>query len=826
MMQEWSVDCVEAYNNFNELLKENKPTKVDLPVVEVAGERFVISSEYHSYLEEKLDVKDNIQDVIYGKDKTEGIVSIDVRDDIVYMYMNDGTVKEKPMTYWFLTSKASKDSKPLNGNQHYKYITTFNNKSEYLIEKKRLYKYGIDSYSIYDDKESALIYNGMSTMKGLKVSDISVLSFDIESTGLSKDNNSKVLLITNTFRNSSGKIEKKHFRVDKYTNDHDMIEDWCSWVVEKDPSVLVAHNGFSYDIPYLQYCYGSTLPLGKYGDKISISHSESKFRVDGGNAWKYNKIDIPGRHIIDTMFLAVKYDIGRKYRSWGLKSIIEDEGLVKKGRQFYDASKIKNNWEDIIEREKIVEYGIDDSDDALALYDLMIPSIFYMTQSVPKSFQTMGISASGSQLNSILVRAYLQDGGSIPKASEVNYIAGGMSYGIPGLYKNVVKFDAKSYYPSTINTFSIYDEVKDPKGYFLNMVKYFTDIRFEQKDMFKKTKDKHYDDLQLSSKTFINSSYGILGTRGLNFNSPKNAQLITKCCRAGLQKATVWATGRTIDDWWSEYKESQTSTQDFSNFDYIDDKAKVNFKDMTVNNYKFVNCDTDAIGFCKQDMSPFSDVELDEIQTSLNEIMYSEWEDDGKFKDVVILKAKNYILKDYNDKVTYKGSSIRDQKKPKALTEMMKLMFDDLMDTKGANILNIYNKYIRESYNIQDMTRWSTKKSVTEAVLNPERTNEQKILDALQGLDIREGDKYHLYSAIDGETQDKAKGELLFYKDGKPKMIPNDILKLSDKWSGDENKIHYVKRVYKTIEILKNVINMETIPKYHLKSNIKLLEEL
>lgn len=776
---------------------------------------------------------DYSNDLIFGKDKTLYIVSLEVVDNKIFIYFNNGEVEERPMTYWILSDKPYGSGwNKLEGNQHYKYIRRFNDLIKYSIALKKLKKIDADYFNIWNLKEQAMIYHGITMFKGLKVEDVSVLSFDIEASGLHHDSDSKVFLITNTFRDIHGSITKKLFRVDEYGDDDvAMIQDWCDWVVKKDPTVITGHNIFSYDFPYIQYCYSGrngrqdTLPIGKFGVEVSFDRFVSKFRVDGGNSWDYTKIQVPGRHIIDGMFLAVKYDKGRNFPSWGLKPIAEYLGIVKEGRQFYDASKIKDNWNNPIEREKIVDYGRDDADDSLALYDIMIPSIFYMTQSVPKPYQIMGLSASGAQLNAVMTRAYLQDSHSIPKAEEKEYVAGGMSYGVPGIYTNVAKWDAASYYPSTVLAFDIYDKVKDPKKYYVKMVRYFTEKRFEQKRKYKETKDKYYDDLQISSKEFINSAYGLLGTSGLHFNSFENAALITKCARAGLQKCVKWATGYPIEYWWDEYYDKTTSTQDFEDNSFIDKKAKISTEEMPIHNWKLVNIDTDSLSFCKQDGSIFTQEEHEQIFKEVNEIMYSPWEDDGTFEKLVVLKAKNYILKE-GDKVKLKGSSITNPSKEPALQEFTKELIDDLLETDGANYIQIYEKYTKEASDIKDISRWCVKKSITKAVLNPERTNEQKVADALEGYDISEGDKVFLYSAINGERQQIKKGEPVFLKDGSAKMEPNKILKHVNDFANDMDIEHYVKRVYKTLEIFKNVLDVSIVTKYYLKSNLKLLEKL
>jgi hypothetical protein len=149
-----------------------------------------------------------------------------------------------------------------------------------------------------------------------------------------------------------------------------------------------------------------------------------------------------------------------------------------------------------------------------------------------------------------------------------------------------------------------------------------------------------------------------------------------------------------------------------------------------------------------------------------------------------------------------------------------------ITEEQQEKIRKIYHKYIKEACDVQDITRWAVKKSVSDKVLNPQRTNERVILDAIKHKDPREGDKYFLYTALDGMRQKVAKGEPVFLKNGDPSLIPNNILKLTEEWSGDEYKEHYVKRVYMTLCILENLLDIGKFIKYHNKSNKKKLEEL
>lgn len=765
-------------------------------------------------------------DLIYGQSSLEGIVSISVHKECLKIYFVDGTTKELPMVYWMMADRPlDRRFKRLHGNLHYKYVRMFGSPGKYYGLKKK-YKEK-DIYVVNNPVEAAMIYYGLTYFKGLVAKDVSILSFDIEGAGLVCNEKSKTFLITNTMRMTDGEIVRKHFRVDDYDDDDEaMIEDWCKWVIEQNPSIITGHNINGYDLPYLTHCYqnrgetNDTLPLGIGGKPIKIMPYVSSFRVDGNTTWDYNKTLCEGREIIDGMFLAVRYDIGRNYMSWGLKSIIEYEGLERYDRQHYDASKIAKNWYIPEEREKIVEYGKHDSDDSLAIYDIMIPSVFYTAQSVPKPFQVMSESATGSQLNAILVRAYLNDRHSLPAPSESEYVGGGISHGIPGHHRNVFKIDIKSMYPSVIREFRLYSKEKDPKGYFLKMVDYFTELRFEQKALYKKTGDKYYDDLQASQKILINSSYGLNGVKGLNFNDFTVANSITGISRQLIKLTIDWATGKPLQHWMPTYDDKKDAKYD----GMFNGRLSYNYNNL------ISNIDTDSISFYKPGYSEFTKKEQEQLISQVNEIMPGlvEYEHDGYFEHFIVVKAKNYVMQEKGqDKLKMKGSSILDQKKEPALRELMNSFIDNILETEGENLVEIYESYIQEAMNIKDISRWATKKSITKKVLNPGRANEQKVLDAVQHKDIQEGDKVWLFTAIDGMKKKVVKGEVQYDKKGNAKMVENCILKLQEDWqSGEEDKLHYVKRAYDTVKIFENIIDINNFIKYHNKGNKKLLEKL
>jgi DNA polymerase elongation subunit (family B) len=486
--------------------------------------------------------------LIFGKNDTENIVSIEVNDDIAELFIEkDGKVTSTfvPNKFWILSNENIKgEFVRLKGSQHYCWGKQFKERSEFSKYRNLMKNY--DLYSIWNQEEALMVKDGYTYFKGMTIDQVSILSFDIETTGFVKDANSQIFLISNTFRNGLGVVEKRLFSLDEYETPAHMYQDWVNWVNEKNPSILCGHNIYMYDLPFMKFHFdreGVPMKIGRDGSEIKFSNYESQFRKDGSQSYSYYKAKVYGREIIDTMFLAIKYDVGRKYDSYGLKDIIAHEGLEVKGRVFYDAGKIGDNWHDPVERQKIKCYAEHDADDALSIFDLMIPSFFYMTQSIPKPFQLVNESATGSQINSIMVRSYLQMGHSIAKADDVKSYEGALSGGVAGIYSNCLKWDVVSLYPSIMRQYAVGLGDKDPYNYFLKLTNYFSLERLKNKKLFKETGDKYYNDLQASQKIFANSLYGFCGTGGLNYNSIEAAEFITKKGREILLKAIKWATG-------------------------------------------------------------------------------------------------------------------------------------------------------------------------------------------------------------------------------------------------------------------------------------------
>lgn len=500
----------------------------------------------------------DIEKIIFGKNKLTNIVSVEIEDNFATIFLEDEkgiSTQVVENKFWMLSPKNLNQSfNRLKGDQYYKYLVHYDTRTDFL--KHRAYSKKYDFYSIYDPKTAFLTFYGYTYFKGLQLSDVSVLSFDIETSGLIKDSTSKVYTIANSYR-KNGKIERKLFSIDEYETEYELFDSWMTWVRKVDPSLIIGHNLYGFDFPYLNFCIersGLSFDIGRDGSAIKFDNYDSKFRKDGSQEYEYRNINIFGREIVDTFFLSIKYDIKRDFESYSLKSIIRQLGMEKTDRTFIDASKISELWKDLDTREKIKQYNIEDADDALKLFDLMAPAYFYWGQSVPMSFQQIINKATGSQVNLMMVRSYLQDYNSIAKASNTSYIEGGISFAVPQIYKNLLKVDLKSAYPSQILRFELYDKYKDPKKHLYYLTKYFTEQRLKNKELSKSTGKVYYNDIEQSQKVAINSIFGFLGAPGLNYNSIELAQKITEETRKVIDMALLWASGKDRNYWLDLFK--------------------------------------------------------------------------------------------------------------------------------------------------------------------------------------------------------------------------------------------------------------------------------
>lgn len=244
---------------------------------------------------------------------------------------------------------------------------------------------------------------------------------------------------------------------------------------------------------------------------------------------------------------------------------------------------------------------------------------------------------------------------------------------------------------------------------------------------------------------------------------------------------------------------------------------------------------TDSISFCKSDMSEFTQEEIDSLIKELNDLSpdFMIWDNDGYYPSCLALKAKNYVLFTGKDK-KIKGSAFKTSSKEPAMKELMQEFVDEMLrDNNPEKLVEIYNKYVKEALNVQDISRWASKKTITEAIIkcgNPSEKVRKQELDIWKAIkdedDKQEGNKIYLYPVIVGKEIIPGGVSEKTGKQLKDKEIEITGLKLTKNWTGDHNVLKLVERCYDTILIFEKVLDVSRFIDYSKKKNIHLLESL
>lgn len=222
--------------------------------------------------------------------------------------------------------------------------------------------------------------------------------------------------------------------------------------------------------------------------------------------------------------------------------------------------------------------------------------------------------------------------------------------------------------------------------------------------------------------------------------------------------------------------------------------------------YKVVGADTDAVWFTKETEEPFNEEEIKEFIAKINTIFPEniKFDMDGYFPKFIILKTKNYIMYDGKN-IKLKGSSLKSSTLEPALKSMLKEMIEALVFDRKHDLIDIYNKYIKDACNITDMKPWAKKISISTATIESERSNETRVIDALtrSNKPISEGDRHYIFFKTDKEME------------------------LCENFNGEYHLDAFLKKIYSTTERFETILPIkEMFPKYHNVGNKQALFEL
>lgn len=226
---------------------------------------------------------------------------------------------------------------------------------------------------------------------------------------------------------------------------------------------------------------------------------------------------------------------------------------------------------------------------------------------------------------------------------------------------------------------------------------------------------------------------------------------------------------------------------------------------MKTHEFKIVGGDTDSIMFCKKDMTPFTDIEQENLIKEINSLLPKEikFANDGVFSRVVYAKAKNYVMVDQKGKRKVKGSAFKSSTLEPIIKDLINELVDAMIENKQQTLVEIYHKYIKMVNNITDMKPWAKKVTLSPTTFKSERKNETKIIDAIKGTEYGSGDRVYLYSK------------------------PDDTLNVVEKFDGEYDKDTYYEKLFKATQRFQTILPVkELFLNYSLKKNKMLLEQL
>ncbi len=680
-------------------------------------------------------------EVLFGADATPGIVAVEpISSNTMRLFRRraEGLVQEDEAFRPFLLLeeeallkgfKKPFMSHPLGSSSAFQFLVLFEDWGDCESARDHLRKTTGESASsptapylyLADPVHQYLLLTGKTFFNGLAFKDIHRLAIDIETDcapgfEFSNPQREEDRILSIALMDNRGFAEVLFGRD---MTEKEMLQALGERITALDPDVLEGHNLFNFDLEYIvarARMHGVKLHWGRDGSQPRTR--KSRFTV-AERIIDFTRMDIFGRHVVDTMFLLQYYDVtARELESYGLKSAALHFGLADEDRTYVDRDKIQWTYEH--DPEALKRYNLDDARETLALSELLGYPFFLQAQIFPFSYQNIFVRGNATKINALFLREYLRRRASIPKPMAKGDFEGGYTdVFVEGVVKNVVHCDVASLYPSIMLSFSL-KPAGDSLDIFLPLLRDLRAFRLEAKRKAHEVLSPHdreyYQALQQTFKILINSFYGYLGTALHHFSDPGLAAEVTRRGRELIRQMLDW----------------------------LKDEGATP-----------VEIDTDGIYF----VPPPGVVTEDQARALVERLSQSlpegiEVELDGRYASMFSYKKKNYALLDASGNVTIRGSGLRSRGIEKYQREFLAAMIRLLLEGRGEEVTQLYKDFDeRLKQHRMDIALLAKTETLTEA---PE-SYQQKIkakkrnraaayeLALSSGRDFRAGDQVSYY---------------------------------------------------------------------------------
>ncbi|MBW1981313.1 MAG: DNA polymerase II [Deltaproteobacteria bacterium] len=651
-------------------------------------------------------------EILFGADGTEGIVAVEpagdrfmrlfirnagkltFRDDVFrpFLLLEDVSLLDgfkKPVEAHTLTSKNEFRFLVLfetwnDCKKAVNYLRSRTGKTPSAPEAPYLF--------LSDPVHQYLLFSGKTLFKKLSFKDLHRLALDIEtatSPGYTFSNplREEDRILSIALLDNRGRQEVL-FGSD--LTEKEMLQVLSEYIREIDPDVLEGHNLFNFDLNYIvtrARMHGIQLRWGRDGSQPYLRRS--RFTV-AERIIDYTRMDIYGRHILDTMFLLQYYDVtARELNSYGLKQAAQHFGLATADRVYLEASEMAWHFEH--EPELFKQYNLDDVRETLALSELLAHPFFLQTRIFPYSYQNVLIRGNATKINSLFLREYIRQRTSIPRPKSGAPFAGGYTDVFhTGILKPVVSCDVTSLYPSILLTYKLQPS-GDSLGIFLPLLDDLRSFRLAAKERAHRSREAHdreyHEALQQTFKVLINSFYGYLGTRMHHFADPEVAGEVTRRGRKIIRQMISWLRQHGAEP---------------------------------------IEIDTDGIYFLppeditsREEAAALVQRLSDDLPTGI------EVELAGIYRAMFSYKKKNYALLTEQGEIIIKGSALRSRGMERYLREFLMGMIRLLLEEKGEDILTLLQDFQQRIAKHELPIEWLAK---TETLRETPESYKQKVL--------------------------------------------------------------------------------------------------
>lgn len=514
-------------------------------------------------------------------------------------------------------------------------------------------------FLINDPVQQFLMATGRTFFKGMVFEDLLRMQVDIETLtadGYEFPNPERQSdrIVAIALSDSSG---WEHIIRGDRLDEKKMLQEFVRIVAERDPDVIEGHNIFKFDIPYLatraKQCRVK-LAIGRDG---SVPSMKSGRLIIAERAIAYPKIDVFGRHVVDTFFLAQAYDVShRSLESLSLKDVAIHFGVAAPDRTYIDGEAISATFRS--DPERLMRYAMDDIRETRAVSDLLSPSYFVQAQMLPFSYQNVCVRGNATKIDALLLREYLAAGASIPLPDNPREFAGGYTdIFMTGVYHDVHHCDVRSLYPSILLARQMRPRTDERKA-FLSTLGHLRALRLDARRRMQDSRGAaerhHLDALQSTLKILINSFYGYLGFSQARFSDFDVAEKVTAEGRATLQHMV---------DWIREHGGQP------------------------------IEMDTDGIYFLAPEGANDRDLQAFErgLQASLPSGIEVEF--DGRYPAMFSYKMKNYALLEESGEVVIKGAALKSRGLEPFQRQFMEEWLKLKLESRDAEIPALVSRY-------------------------------------------------------------------------------------------------------------------------------------